>query len=624
VATRSTTASWQRAFLISGSLILIVGALYVCRSVLIPVVLAVLLAFVLNPLVVSMQRRVLPRIPSVLLSLVLALTLIGAIGYAVATQVRSLLDDLPQHKDEIAAKLFELRQATQGSVFEQINGTVQDIEDQINELAKEHSQENETDTGSNTENSPEAKKRRREQPAPTPIPVRVESSSFPMVQSVAGSVAESLVAAVLVLALVAFMLIKREDLRNRIIRLWGNGSVTSMTRALDDASTRISRFLLMQLIVNSCFGVCTAIGLWFIGVPYPVLWGFLGTCLRYIPYVGPWVAASFPLLVSVALLPGWKAPVMVFCLYLALELFISQAIEPLVYGQSIGVSEVALLIAAAFWTWLWGPLGLVLSTPLTACLAVMGRYVPQLEFFHILLGDEPALQPYLTYYQRLLARDEDEAAELIEDYMQSHDSETVFDEVLVPALSLARRNRERDQLTDADEEFMLRVAREQLSEVLLPTDAKTADSNRQDVSCITVFGCPARDEMDELSLEMLQRLLDPGRCSFEVISPDSLTAEVVAKVQAEQAPVVCIGTLPPQSLAHTRYLCKRLRRHFPDLKILVGCWGWEGSRERIEERLKAAGADLMATSLLEARDLLRPLVQVLKHTEPASSLARTA
>lgn len=621
MASRNSTASWQRAFLITGSLILIVAALYVCRSVLIPVVLAVLLAFIVNPLVVSMQRRGLPRIPSVLLSLMLALALIGGIGYAVGVQVRSLLDDLPQHSGEIANKLFELRQSTQGSVFEQINGTIQDIEDKVNKLAEAQSQDNQPDTTSGTG---EPSKLKKPQSTMTPIPVRVESSSFPMVQSVAGSVAESLVAAVLVLALVAFMLIKREDLRNRIIRLWGNGSVTSMTRALDDAGMRVSRFLLAQVVINSMFGVCTAIGLWLIGVPYPVLWGFLGAILRYVPYVGPWVAASFPILLSIALLPGWKPPVYVFCLYLALELFISQAIEPLVYGQSIGVSEVALLIAAAFWTWLWGPLGLVLSTPLTACLAVLGRYVPHLEFFHILLGDEPALQPYVTYYQRLLARDEDEAADLVEDYMQSHDSETVFDEVLIPALSLARRNRERDQFSDEDEEFMLRVTREQLTDILLPTEARTADPGREAAECITIFGCPARDEMDEMTLEMLQRLLDPRRCSFEVISPDSLTAEVVAKVKAEQASLVCIGTLPPQSLAHTRYLCKRLRGHFPGLKILVGCWGWEGNRQRIEERLRAAGADLVATSLLEARELLRPLVQALKHTEPASALAQTA
>ncbi len=608
MAVRQTTASWQRAFLISGSLVLIVAALYFARSVLIPVVLAILLAFVLSPLVIFLQRRGLPRVVAVVAVVLLALAILGGVGYAVVSQVRNLILDLPQHKNQIAQKLHALRQFSRSSWIDNLTNSVKDIEKQAKQLE-------EPGPGS-----------QEEQP---PMPVRVESSSFPFVQSVVGSAIEFLVSLFLVIVLVAFMLIKREDLRNRVIRLWGDGSVTSMTRALDDATIRISRFLLMQLLVNSSFGACVALGVWLIGVPYPALWGFLAACLRYLPYIGPWVGCFFPFVLSIAVLPGWTPPVLVFCLFLVLELVISNVIEPSLYGQSIGVSEVALLIAAAFWTWLWGPIGLVLSTPLTACLAVLGRYVPNLEFFGILLGDEPALEPHVMYYQRLLARDQDEATELVEEFTQSHDSETVFDEVLIPALILARRNQERGLLSEEDIEYIQRVTRELLEEVFLPQsfpEAKAAPSNEAEASAetITVFGCPAYDDLDELTLEMLQHLLGPVRCRFEVLSPDALTAEVVARVRADQAPVVCIGALPPQNLAHTRYLCKRLRGQFPGLKIVVGCWGWEGERDKITQRLSSAGADQVALSLLDARTQIMPLVQSIRHADAPPDLAQTA
>src|SRR5262249_41757572 len=223
-----------------------------------------------------------------------------------------------------------------------------------------------------------------------------------------------------------------------------------------------------------------------IGVPYPALWGFLGLCLRYIPYIGPWVACFFPFVMSIAVLPGWTPPLLVFALFLALELVISNVVEPWLYGQSVGVSEIALLIAAAFWTWLWGPLGLVLSTPLTACLAVMGRCVPNLEFLAVLLGDEPVLEPYAAYYQRLLARDQDEAADLIEEYAHEHNSQEAFDSILVPALSLARRNHERGQLTREEMQYFRRATEELLDEIWLP---QTTSANGADPD-----GDPATDE----------------------------------------------------------------------------------------------------------------------------------
>jgi predicted PurR-regulated permease PerM len=587
----SNMHSWQRAVLSTGCIILFVAALYFARSVIIPIVLAMLLAFVLFPPVAFLQRNGLPRLAAVLIVVFFALAIVAGIGYVVASQVRTLGADLPQHSQQIADKLVHLREAHKDSWLNKVNQAVISIEERVRGAATTESE-------------------------PQPVPVRMESASFPWLRSIVGPAFESLVAALLVVVLVAFMLIKREDLRNRLMRLWGNGGVTSMTRALDDASARISRFLLMQLLVNAGFGVAVAGGLTLIGVPYPALWGFLGACLRYIPYIGAWVAFAFPFVLSFAVLPGWTPPLLVFGVFLILELFISNVVEPWVFGRSIGVSEVALLISAAFWAWLWGPIGLVLSTPLTACLAVAGRHVPNLEFLAVLLGDEPVLEPFVSCYQRLLARDQDEAADLIEELTQNHDSEYVFDAVLIPALGLARRNRERDSLSKEDLDYIRQATAEllDLSSLVRSPLAEETDHPAPHGPVIA-FGCPALDDLDELTLEMLKRLLDPSHCKFEVLSPDVLTAEMSATVRAEDAPIVCIGTLSPQNLAHTRYLCKRLRSRIPDLKIIVGCWGWAGDRAKLESRLKDAGADQVATSLLEARAQLAPLVQHLQHAD---------
>ncbi|HMF13421.1 MAG TPA: AI-2E family transporter, partial [Gemmataceae bacterium] len=526
------------------------------------------------------------------LVLLLALAVVGGVGYAVVSQLHSLALDLPKHSEEIAQKLSQIREAVKGSWLDRLGDASREVESLLR--------------GETAEDASRA------------IRVRIESPSFPFLQSVAGPVVESLISTMLVVVLVAFMLVKHEDLRNRVIRLsGGDGNLTEMTKALDDATTRISRFLLMQLGVNASFGIALVFGLTLIGVPYAALWGFLGACLRYVPYVGAWLACAFPLLLSVAVLPGFASPLLVFGLFLVLELVISNLVEPWLYGQSINVSEVALLVAAAFWTWLWGPMGLVLSTPLTACFAVLGRYVPNLEFLHVLLGDAPVLEPFAVYYQRLLARDQDEAAYIVEEFVLERDWKEAFDSIFVPALSLARRNQRLGKLSAEDLEFIARATVEVLETSSLSQGILKVDGEGEPASAapVTVFGCPASDELDELTLKMLKRLVDPTRCRFEVLSPDALTAEVLAEVGTQDAPAVCIGALPPQNLARARYLCKRLRGRFPTLKILVGCWGWAGERSRIEDRLLDAGANQIATSLCEARSQLVPLVQVLQHAD---------
>ncbi len=463
---------------------------------------------------------------------------------------------------------------------------------------------------------------------PTTVVLAPESPTWlARMPALLNSLLETLGSLALALVLVVFMLLKREDLRNRLIRLVSHGQITVMTKALDDAGQRISRFLLMQLIVNAAVGLSVGLGLLAIGVQYAFLWGFLVAVFRYVPYIGVWIAALPPIILSLAMFQGWIQPLLVIGLFLVIELVASNVAEPRLYGHSIGVSEVALLVAAAFWAFLWGPIGLVLSSPLTVCMAVLGKYVPQLKFLDVLLGDEPPLDAHVTFYQRLLARDQDEATQLILAQAKASSPEQVYDDFLVPALNYAKRDRERDDLTESDEQSVLQAIREILEDLGERREAANQAEeaihaeDRGNASApipLRVLACPARDQADRLALEMLRQLLDPAKWVVEVAAVEMLTADLVAQV-AEQAPaLVCIGALPPGGLAHTRYLCKKLQARFPEVKIIVGRWGLTDGVEANREQLQDAGANLMTTTMLETRSQLNSLLPILtqEQTKP--------
>jgi hypothetical protein len=441
---------------------------------------------------------------------------------------------------------------------------------------------------------------------------------------------ETLGQAGLAIVLTVFMLLKREDLRDRLIQLVGQGRMTVTTKAVDDASTRISRYLLMQLVINSIFGLALGVGLFLIGVDYAFLWGFLAGVLRYVPYIGSTVAALFAIALSLAQFEGWVHPLSVLGLIAVLELVTYNLLEPWLFSQSLGVSEVALLVAAAFWAFLWGPVGLVLSGPLTVCLVVLGKYVPQLRFFDVLLGDEPALDTNISYYQRLLARDQDEATQLVLAQVKTSPPECVYDELLVPALNFVKRDHERDDLTEADEQFVLRATREILEDLGerqgtgVKAEATTSTTQALALHKILVLACPGRDEADRLALEMLRQLLDPVKWELQVLSVEMLSAELVAVAAEKEPAVVCIGALPPGGLAHARYLCKRLRARLPVTKIVVGRWGLLGNVQQNQEQLREAGADHVETTLLETRDDLNAWLPVLAHKESKAVAAGTA
>jgi len=611
MAKASATPAWQRAVIaLAGTVIAVVaiGALYWLQEVLIPLALAIFLAFMLTPLVRWLERSGLGRLPATLAVVAFVALLLGGLGWLVSQQIASLVDSLPNHTANIVSKIKTVRE---------LGGTGKQFEQMVTEISREvHGQPPAADPADPALVGP---------PAPAPAqatPVVVEPATpgwSAWVTRVLGPALAWIASLALALILLIFMLLSWEDLRNRFLRLVGQGQLSSATRAVEDAGNRISRFLLMQAIVNGSYGLALAAGLLLLGVDYALLWGFLAAVLRYVPYVGPWVAALFPVTLSIAVSAGWWQPGAVIAYIVVLELLSNNLMEPMLYGKSIGVSEVALLVAAAFWTWLWGPVGLVLSAPLTVVLVVLGKHVPYLSFLEILLGDAPALEPHVTYYQRLMARDQDEAAAVALDYHKSDPPENVYDALLVPALTYTKRDRERDELSESDERFVLQTTREVLEELGEPRPAAAAGAGPS--ARIRLLACPARDEEDRLALEMLAHLLDPARWDVEVTAVETLTSELVERVAEEEPPLLCIGALPPGGLAHTRYLCKKLRGRFPDVKIVVGRWGLKGNLDENRTQLEEAGANHIVTTLRETSALINSLYPVLTPRQEEKAVA---
>jgi predicted PurR-regulated permease PerM len=624
---KASVPQWQRAVvLLTGTVVGVVvfGAVYWAQVVFIPVALAVFLAFLMNPLVRIVERRGLGRIPAVIVVVFLAALALGGLGLLIGGEVAGLTARLPDYTANVREKIKSLRELGAGS--ERLGKMIEDVRGELNAklLAKEEGV---------SDKPPTAGVGASGQPA-TVVVQPDKPSWLAWLPGYLGSAMAFLVGLGLALILVVFMLLGREDLRNRFLRLVGNRHMSFTTKAVDEAGHRISRYLLMQLVVNGTYGLALSLGLWVLDVEHALLWGFLAAMLRYLPYIGPWIAALFPVTISLAMSEGWFQPLAVMGLFLVLELVSNNVMEPWLYGHSMGVSAVAQLVSAALWTFLWGPIGLVLSAPLTVCLLVLGKHVPQLGFLEVLLGDEPALAPDVTYYQRLLARDQDDAAQLVLDHAKASPPEQVYDDLLVPALTYLRRDLERDEITEADEQFMLQGTREILEDLgerrsaaaLADTAASSPEAGEAPAEApapprLHLLVCPARDEVDRLAAEMLPQLLDPARWKIEVAAVETLTAELVTHVAEEGPALVCIAALPPGGLAHTRYLCKRLRARFPGINILVGRWGLTGNIEANREQLREAGADQMATTLLETRSHLTSRLPVSAH-EQALATAR--
>ena len=577
--------------------VVLVGAiLYLAREVFIPFALALLLSFLLAPLVTRLQRIKVPKVPAVVLVVSFAGAAIAAIGWLVSVQIYDLADKLPNYQATIQKKLKDLQPRGPG-IFDRTSKMIEDTGKELTRSAEEANP------------SPPASEQK-------PIPVEVRTpkpSSVQVMQRVLGTVVNPLATAGIVAIFVIFMLIHMEDMRDRFLRLLGMSKLNVTTQALDDAAARVSRYLLMNLVVNVTYGLPVGIGLYFIGVPNAILWGLMATLLRFIPYVGPWVAAAFPVALAFAVDPGWSMLIMSIALFICLELISNNVVEPWLYGSSTGLSPIAVIVAAVFWTWLWGPVGLLLSTPLTVCLAVMGRHFPRLDFFYILLADEPVLPIETRFYQRLLARDAEDAALLAQDFLKERPLIALYDEVILPALSMAEHGTQQGALDDAKQRCLWQNARTLVEDWAdhIDTQPKREDGASEEAPSlppkpdhIAVACLPARDGSDELAAMIVTQLLERRGVGAKQLSCHSLTAECVEQLRELQVNVVCVCTVRPPGWRHSRYLCKRLKADFPDMKIVVLTWGADEETDEIQRRLGLEPSDVVVKTAGHAVDQL--------------------
>jgi predicted PurR-regulated permease PerM len=594
--------------------VLVIVVLYWAQAVLVPIALAILLTFVLTPPVTWLERWI-GRVAAVLAMVVVVFTILGAAGWGLSRQMDYLAADLPRYRTNILEKIKDVRVFGRGGSVEKLQETYEDIRTDLEKA--------EVPRGT----------------VARPVVVTSEQvagvTGFAWLTPFIGPLGT----AGLVLVLVIFMLLERRALRDRMIGLLGQGRLANTTKAFDEAGTRVSRQLLMQSLVSVIYGVVAWVGLYMLGVPYPFVWAMLGAVLRFVPYVGPVLGAGAPILVSLAALEGWMGPLSVMGLYLVLELFTNLVLETVLYAGAAGVSQVALLVSVAFWTWLWGPLGLLMATPLTVCLVVIGKRVPGLEFVGMLMADSPALPPEYGFYQRLLARDQAEAADLIERHIKAEASRTVYDSLLLPALSYAERDRIEQRLSVDEENAVIEATRELLADAAESIQRRDAHAKLDDEAAdaggdvavtpapahapLAVLGYPINGAADALALEMLARVADDLPLAIEVVPTRLQASELIALVRARGVSVVCLADLPPSTPSKTRYFAKRLRAAQPELTVVVGRWAPPELADDSAQPLKDAGATFVASTLLETSAYLHGLAtnaapEAAVHAEPAS------
>ncbi len=588
MARDSSQSDVRRALVTLSATVLIafiLFAMYWAREVFFPLALAVFITFILAPFVTLLQRRGLGRLPAVIVVVGAAVVVTGGVTTVVGSQLVRLTQSLPDYEENIKKKVASLKGMLPGDGESRLGRLVTEVTEAFADTPRRRAESANPDD-------------------PPPVFVRPEPSFASRVTGYLSPAAEAVGQAAFTFILVVFMLLRREDLRNRMIRLVGHGRLTPTTKAVDETSQRVSRYLLVQFLLNAAFGLVVTAGLFLIGLryemKYAVLWGFVAFLMRYVPYIGTWIGLIPPALFALAANAGWTPLFLVSALYLGLELFCNNVMEPRLYGKSLGLSEVAQLVATAFWALLWGPIGMILAWPLTTCLLVLGKYVPRWRFLNVLLGDEPVLEPRVAFYQRLAARDPDEAAEIVLKELETNPPERVYDDVVLPALATARRDIRTDALGDDDLKGITAAVREVVEETGEDRPAPPLGAAEDRVRALLV---PALDDLDRAGLEIFARLFDPAQWEMEILPPNTLASELLQRIEDQRPVAVVIGSLPPGGRTHTRYLCKRIRARFPELKLVVGRWTDEEDKEAAEQ-FKAAGADEVTASTASARDFL--------------------
>ena len=564
---------WQRAMRHLSSLgfaAALIAALAWARTVLVPIALAIMITFILGPVVVLLRRRGFGNAAAVLTTVSVASITVIAMLAMVGWQFAELTSTLPDHSASIQKKLASARSALLGSGDGKFSRFIEEMQPFFT--------------------PPEDKSG-----FALPVVIQTSNSYSKYLNEVPGflnPLTEILGQGAFAIVLSVFILFKKDDVRNRLIRLIGNSQLRTATKAIDDASHRISRYLFMQLIINSIFGVLISLTMFLLGIPYAILWGFFASMMRYIPYLGTWLGLIAPIIFTIAFVEAWWPLAVVIGVYATLELSCGNFFEPKLYGKSMGLSEVAQLVSAAFWAFVWGPVGLILSGPLTVCLLVLGKYVPQLQFLETILGDEQVLTADVRFYQRVAAGDHDGAAEIVRDASAKASTAEIYDTVIIPALGYAKQDIVRVDVTKPELARMLQITGEIVGELSEKESATNTDAAPAEK--IRVLAVPAQDAIEALCLEMLRGSLDPKIWALEVANFEQLTSEVLQRTEDFKPSLVLIASMPPEGISHTRYLCKRLNRHMPDVQIIIGRWGKVEDTLAEQELLKefASGAIL--------------------------------
>lgn len=580
-----------------------IAVLYLAKVVILPLALAILFAFLVSPAVQWLERRRVPRIPAIIVVIVAVFAIVAVITWGVASQLLQITERLPLYRSNIAAKVAEIHKTQSSSVSR--------TEKELERLGREVGL---TGPSSNRGAEPLGSSPDK--------PVLVKGVSSPESGTLASlhGVLRVLLETLLVVVFTFFILLQREDLRNRLLRLTGKGELHLKTQAMNEASDRIARYFSLLLAVNATYGLTIFIALYFLRLPHAWLFGTLTVLLRFIPYIGAPISALLPIALSLAVFPGWAQTLIIMGIFLCVEVVTANYIEPRLYGKHTGVSPLAILVAAVFWTLIWGPIGLILSVPLTVCMVILGEHVPSLRFLRFLLGDQPVLQPYAQYYQRLLAGDQHEAAMVLEAYLKDKPLEDLYDSVLIPALEMSEQDRHRNNLDDDTVTFIYQTTRELVDELgvhaklsdgepaALPEskansepipEGAAPDAARPQVIPRTLLCIPVRDEADDIAAVMLTQLLERAGHTAQAISEkggDALVTEI-ARAKPE---IIILSAIPPFALSAARAAYRKLRGLEPRPEILIGLWNYVGDPVEAAREIGAAEQKQVWTTLSQA------------------------
>jgi len=562
-------------------LVIVTAVLYLASDVLIPLALAILFAFLLAPAVRHLERWKLSRVSATLIVSLLAFGVILGVSAVAAMQAVSLAAKLPEYRQNIVGKIHALRHPDRRSTLGKAAEAIKDIEKQA-------------------------------APERPPMPVKeTPGTAFEALGQYLAPVAKPAAMTLAVIVFTVLFLLNLEAMRERLIGLLGTARINATTRAMGEASYRVSRYLGTQFIVNAMFGIPFGIALWLIGIPNALLFGLLGMVMRFVPYVGVWIAAAMPIALSFAISDGWTPVLWTAGVFAVLELLLAYVVEPWLYGKSAGLSPIAIIAAVLFWTWLWGPIGLLLATPLTVCVAVIGRHIPEFGYLNMLLGTDPVLTPSERLYQRLLALDPEEAIKRVEHHASVHGAARTFDEVIIPALSLAEIDRRKGALEPARERFVYDQIRRMVEKLQPPASATP-------IAPTSICIVAAHDEADRIAALMAAKVAAPAQTC--VIGAPALAAEVAHTAAEHRCNTVLISAVPPKAAHYAAYLARRLRRELPDARIAVGLWAGDEDLGNTRERLNKLGVDQVLMRVAETPSVLRQLAQKQK---PAANEATT-